>query len=243
MDTQEQNIQEQAGTEQSLNLPDDELETQTEGAEQRNEADDTGPAAGEQVGGENEEIPLDEKYQSLNTNYQRLERKFTRVSQELAEARELADAMRWIQQRPELAEQIQSLLDSYQGWPVQQYEPVDFAEIQRNTTEALRYLLGRPDFTKYEQDIRDFAEDEGFDPDDPIELKEAYRLWRGENAERLAQEQAFNMQQRGAQKQQARQKARLQGSGGPGSGPPPNFTKMSAQEVLAHEGLSLFTDE
>jgi methylphosphotriester-DNA--protein-cysteine methyltransferase len=247
-----ENNQLEQSLEQNLNLPEDGEENQPalEGGEQKPAAggeqhtDPEQPPVEQAEEESNKEPSWEEKHQALEVNYQRLERKFTRISQELSEAREAASVLNWISERPELAGQVQELMENYQNDPQHQSQlmDIDIGQVQKEAADAWRFLLGKQDFVQHEQDIAEFAEEEGYDPNDPLQLKEAYRLWRGENADRLAQEQALKMQQRGTQKQEARKKAGLQGSGGPG-GTPPNYKKMSAEEVLAHEGLSLYTDD
>jgi hypothetical protein len=196
-----------------------------------------------------EEPSLEQKYNDLQANYQRLERKFTKVSQENAElkqyleqAREAIDLYNAITQNAEIASHVGQLLDTF-GVAVPEYQEETARFDPAAERQIMRELLSKPDFVKHEQEIAEWAEENGYPFESAQDQKTVYLLWKGENADRLIQEARMDAAKKAAKTQQAKQKAGLQRGGGPGKPPKPDFRKMSDDEVLAALGLSLWTDE
>lgn len=186
------------------------------------------------------EPPLEERHAELERNYQRLERKFTKVSQRLQEAESAMSVYSFIAQRPELMEQVNQIIQAYGDTaPMYDNEPQFDPAAER---QVMKELLSKPDFVKYEEEIAEFAEDNGLAFDSAQAQKQAYLLWRGENADRLVQEARLQTAKKAAKVQQSKTKAGLQRAGGPGKPPQPDYRKMSDDEVLSSMGLSLWTD-
>lgn len=233
---------------EGLNIPEvdgEETEPETDG-EENTVVEVEGEA---QEGADEDEQSFEQKYSDLQANYQRLERKFTKISQEnaelkqyLQEAQEAVDLYNAIIQNAEVAENVGQLLDAY-GVEVPEYqdEIVEFDPAAER--QAMKELLSKPDFVKHEQEIADWAEENGYAFESAQDQKAVYLLWKGENADRLIQEARMETAKKAAKTQKAKQKAGLQRGGGPGKPPKPDFKKMSDDEVLATLGLSLWTDE
>lgn len=225
--------------------PDDAGEETTPETEEEN--------SGAQVEGEEQEstdeLPIEQKYTDLQANYQRLERKFTKVSQENAElkqyleqTREAIDLYNAITQNTEIATHVGQLLDAY-GAAIPEYQDESVQFDPAAERQVMKELLSRPDFVKHEQEIADWAEENGYAFESAQDQKAVYLLWKGENADRLIQEARMETAKKAAKNQQAKQKAGLQRGGGPGKPPKTDYRKMSDDEVLATLGLSLWTDE
>ncbi|HOK53935.1 MAG TPA: hypothetical protein PKV43_05680, partial [Armatimonadota bacterium] len=116
---------------------------------------------------DSEDVPVEQKYEEISRNYQRLERKFTKVSQEnaqlkqfLAEAQRAIDFYNAVAMNPELAANVNQLLDVYGATvPVQEQGIADFDPASER--QVMRELLSRPDFVKHEEEIAEWAEDNG----------------------------------------------------------------------------------
>lgn len=226
--------------EQSLFVPEEDAsenqETGNEDQEQESQE------AGERQESETQEPTIEEKYAELERNYQRLERKFTRVTQHSQGASEAMQLYSFIASNPELTAHVNQLLQTYEGTiPVSQLNEVQFDPAAERV--AMKELLGRPDFVKHEDEIAEWAEDNGLAFDSALDQRHAYQLWKGENADRLIQEARLDSAKKAAKLKEAKGKAGLQRSGGPGSPPPVDYTKMSDTDVLAHMGLSLWSDD
>ncbi|MEW6726906.1 MAG: hypothetical protein AB1327_08110 [Bacillota bacterium] len=233
----------EAGIEdQPLTLPDEEPGAETAASSTDDQAEKAGEAPDEGEPAEEADEPeIRQKYAELERNYQRLERKFTKVSQQLADAQEAKATIDFIASRPELAEQVNQLLQAYGDVPPTYNEgPAFDPQAER---EAMRDLLSRPDFAKHEEEIAEFAEENGMPFESAVDQRTAYLMWRGLNADRLVQEARLEAAKKAAKLQQAKAKAGLQRAGGPGKPPSPDYKKMSDEEVLASLGLSLFTDD
>lgn len=217
-------------------------ETQ-EGDEEENTSTGTEQGTEEEAEEENDDDGQEnwqEKYAELERNYQRLERKFTKVTQQLSDAQQAINVFNAITSNPEVAEQVASILDSYDvtvdAAPEPEYDP-------QKEREIMRELLSKPDFVKYEDEIREWAEDNDLPFETAEQQKHAYLLWRGENVDRLIQEARIRDAKKAAKKQQAKKNAKLQKTATAGGAKPPDYKSMSDDEILALEGLSLWTDE
>lgn len=98
-----------------------------------------------------------------------------------------------------------------------------------------------PVFRKYEQDILEWAEDEGLRIRSDRDLKSAVREWKGAHARTLGATQP-------PAKKQATPPAKVPPAGptgakSKGGTPPPNYRKMSAEEIIKHDGLKLLSDD
>ncbi|MDH7479707.1 MAG: hypothetical protein QHH02_06845, partial [Syntrophomonadaceae bacterium] len=109
--------------------------------------------------------------------------------------------------------------------------------------KTARELAANPVFTRHEPEIEDWAEENGYRFETPSQQKAVFLLWKGEHADRLIQEARLEGAKKAAQVNQAKAKAGLARAGGSGKAPPPDFRRMSDEEVLAHLGLKLYTDE
>lgn len=238
---EELNVSTEVEVDEPLTTPevDDESEaSESEEAETQQQPEDDTDQEG-QEGQEDQEPPLEERYTELERNYQRLERKFTKVSQRLQEAESAMHVYDFIAQRPELVEQVNQLIQAY-GDTAPMYGDEQFDPAAERQT--MRELLSKPDFVKYEDEIAEYADDNGLPFDSAQAQKHAYLLWRGENVDRLVQEARLQTAKKAAKVQQSKAKAGLQRAGGPGKPPQPDYKKMSDDEVLSSMGLSLWTD-
>lgn len=176
----------------------------------------------------------------VQKNYQRLERKFTKATQELAQYKQSAIPLYdYISQRPDLAAQINALIEQYpDNGPVFQQPQVDL----RAEYTVMQKLAKDAMFNQHEADIQDWAEDNGIPFETFAEKQKAYLMWKGDNAEKLAQQAALNAQKKAINKQNQRKNAATLGPKAP-SAVPVDYKKMSNQEVLTSLGLSLYTDD
>lgn len=116
-------------------------------------------------------------------------------------------------------------------------------EAKLELQETLRDLRQDPLFKKYEQRVRDYAEDEGIDITTAKGLKMAWKAWRGENT-RLIAANARTEGERAAKKaKDKKQSAKLQSSSGPKASAKKDPTKLSDKDFLAAKGLSLYTND
>lgn len=159
---------------------------------------------------------------------------------------------KYLEANPAHAATINSLLEKnpWQNHPNldtgEQSSPEDLlAQVRRelDLRDTLAQLRQDPLYRKYEDEIRDYAEDEGFDLDNPRDVRKAYLAWRGENAPRLAANARLQGQRDASKAKKRASRARLQGSSGPRGARKVDPSKLSDQEFLAQEGLSLFTKD
>lgn len=109
--------------------------------------------------------------------------------------------------------------------------------------ETLRELRQDPIFKKYEAQIMEYAEDEGFDISTAKGLRQAFKAWRGENLRLIAAEaRRQGVKEAKTSKAKAKNATLIKASGGrlTVKGDP---SKMSDLEFLRRHGLSLFTDD
>lgn len=191
---------------------------------------------------ENQEPDIHQRYTELEKNYKRLERKFTRTAQQQKELEPAVNLYRFIAERPELAQQVNRLLEQHAGVPPAGGQPM-MPEINLSAEfKTARELAANPTFTRHEQEIEDWAEENGYLFETPSQQKAVFLLWKGENADRLIQEARLEGAKKAVQTSQAKAKAGLARAGGTGQPPPPDFRKMSDEEVLAHLGLKLWEE-
>lgn len=179
--------------------------------------------------------------------HQRLERKYTKESQRWAQYKDAVALWDFLSQNQELSQQVQALIDAYDGdqtqatlmQHLQQFE--SRLQQQLALKEAEVALRQDPVFRENESEIRDWAEAEGFDLSDPGQLRNAYRAWKGEHADKLLAEAKVNALKAAAKAPAERRAAELTGAG-MGGKREPNWREMSDKEILATLGLNLFED-
>jgi len=193
----------------------------------------------------------EEQFKQKDADYQRLERRFTKVSQELSAVKSDLAALEYIKARPDLAQQVQALIDAYDDDNLPQIQAQSEVEKLKQDfafeKELLRLESSDKVFAANKQAIYDHAEAEyGIDFEtnkDPKMLKMVYNAWKGANAEQLAAKAALEAKKAAVKKQDDRQNAKLQGSTGPGK-QNVDWSKMSDEQILAAHGFkSLIAEE
>ncbi|MBT9130873.1 MAG: hypothetical protein DDT41_01169 [candidate division WS2 bacterium] len=184
-----------------------------------------------------------EQNKRIEKEYAKLQKQFTKISQELATAKEDVRVVRHIRSNPDLTEQVNMLLESFpETIQDQSANVVSEAEL-KEYAEAWKYLAKQSDFDTNEIAIIEIAEEEGLNPDNPKDLRKAYRIWKGVNADKIAQDALLKGQKKVEQKEEGKKVPALQGTGGPGVPTQHDFVNMSAEEVLKVLGKTLFKEK
>ena len=177
---------------QPLVIPDEGAESPGDGEASPGDGE-AGGGAGEGEGaapneGEGQEPDINQRYAELERNYRRLERKFTRTAQQQKEYEPAVNLYRFIAERPELAQQVNRLLEQHAGVPPAGGQPM-MPEIDLTAEfKTARELAANPVFTRHEPEIEDWAEENGYRFETPSQQKAVFLLWKGEHADRLIQE-------------------------------------------------------
>lgn len=188
----------------------------------------------------------------------RLERQKNALVNELAQASgteiaydELPRASRlWglLKTNPELSQAIDQVIDQHlaQGLaktPDQALKSTTSKEVELARKEAIVDLkMVDRAFSKNADKILDWASKEGFDVNDAKTLKLAYMAWKGSHEQLIKNTEKVTDKQRKDQKTAMRKKANVQGSKTT-KGQKLDYSKANARDILASEGLSLFTDD
>lgn len=190
----------------------------------------------------------------------RLERQKASVVTEMTQAagievsyEELPGASRlWglLKANPELSSAIQQVIDQHLTTG-QAKAPTDKApkysskEVELARKEAIVDLkMSDRVFSKNSDKILDWAAKEGFDVTDAKSLKMAYMAWKGAHDQLIKATEKVTDKQRKDQKAAMRKKASMQGSKTTKSGKSAiDYAKASPRDILAAEGLNLFTDD
>lgn len=179
----------------------------------------------------------------MEKEYAKLQRQFTRISQDLAKAKEDVKIVNYIRSNADLTDQVNVLLESFAGSIKEQ--PAGYSEVElKQFAEAWKFLAKQSDYDENEEEIIGIAEEEGLDPDNPSDLKKAYRIWKGVRAEKIAQDALLKGQKKVVEKKEESKKVPvLQGTSGVGTTPPPDYMNMPAEEVLKALGKTLFKEK
>lgn len=151
---------------------------------------------------------------------------------------------------PKLSNDVQGLINAFiaTGNFVPQKKGQDNAkENALNKREAILDLKASDAyFASKSKAILEWAEDEGFDIHDAKSLKRAYLAYKGANGTLDRADAEYRKKRVEAKKQGRKGTAMVKGSGAPRKGggkKPTDYKKMSDTDILASEGIKLFTED
>jgi hypothetical protein len=187
----------------------------------------------------------------------RLERQQEKLLKDLKEAAgtdieqaEITNAARlWglLKENPDLSRLInQTIQENIQQGKakVPSQKTIQSKEVELQRKEAILDLKSSDKtFNKNADKILNWAESQGFDISDSKDLKIAYMAWKGSNSNVIEATKKFNAKRRQSKKDNVRKKASVQSSK---SGKPKkslDYRRMSDEDILSSEGLSLFVEE
>lgn len=181
---------------------------------------------------------LQAEIERINRDYKHLQKAYTKGQQKIKNLEPDLQYIEILKNNPELLVQVDDLVKGYNKGYVSRTPTIN----QSDMKEALLYLFKQPDYDKYRDDIEMYAEQEGYDAENPIELKKAYFLWRGANIDRIITDKTkSDMSKKDAESKKKQSVPPIQGSGTIKT-PPPDYSKMSVKQILEEEGLKLFDD-
>lgn len=181
------------------------------------------------------------KLAQLERDYKQLQRAFTKTRQQMKGREEDMQFIDYIKAKSDLMEQVNELVLSYKGSVSEVYAKPKEQNVG-DITEALTFLLQQPDYKTYNDEILAFADAEGIDTDNPVELKKAYFLWRGANVEKLVKDSLKREQDSVDKKKVVRESApKLQDSGSSYT-PPPDYKNMSEMDILKSLNVPFMKD-
>lgn len=170
-----------------------------------------------------------------------------RISNE--DVREAVRLWGFLYHNPQLSQEVQRMIDqAVSSGKARTLGPSTddlYDEMQKelDLREArLELRMSDKVFRKNEQAILEWAGKNGFPVDDARTLKLAYLAWRGENSRKLEADAELRGQRKARTRAKMAKKANLQGANSRRR-KPVDYSKMSDEEILASEGLSLFTDD
>ena len=201
-------------------------------------------------------VKFDVKQQSkideiVRTRLERQERAFHKEIEQVAgtsfekgEVHNAANLWGFLKLNPEISNAVQQIIDAHiaQG----RYTQPHRESTQSNTLAVKEAIIDLREsdktFNKNYKVVMDWADDQGIDIVDAKSLKTAYLAWQGANGSIIkANEQLAKKRQEQKQSQKTRASV-MSGNKGSRKGSP-NYSKMSARDILAAEGLSLFTED
>lgn len=89
----------------------------------------------------------------------------------------------------------------------------------------------------------DWTEENGFEINDKKGLELAVLAWKGANGKLLRANEALREQRKTAQKSKMKRRASVEGGNKAPRKPPVDYRKMSDRDILASEGIPLFTED
>lgn len=151
----------------------------------------------------------------------------------------------FLKSNPELSAAVQQAIDGYiQEGKAKIPEKKPSVDNELELREAIiDFKEENSTFRKNHKQILEWAEDEGFDVKDKKSLKLAFLAWQGANAKKQLAETELKVQRKIKEKSKKKRKAALQGSRKSGKAKTIDYLNASDQDILAHEGVSLFIDE
>lgn len=188
---------------------------------------------------------------------QRLERQEGKLLKEFSDVagtdlniEEVGSASRlWglLKTNPDLSRAIDQVIDQHlrSGKAVvPETKQTSTKEVELEVKEAILDLkLADKNFNKNSDKILRWAEDQGFDVVSKKSLQLAYMAWKGSQAKVVQATQKIQEQKKQATKKAVRQKAAVQGGKSSKSKGKVDYARLSDSDVLASEGLSLFTED
>lgn len=148
---------------------------------------------------------------------------------------------------PDLSRAIDQVIDQHlrSGKAVvPEAKQISTKETELEVKEAVLDLkLADKNFNKNSDKILRWAEDQGFDVVSKKSLQLAYMAWKGSQAKVVQATQKIQEQKKQATKKAIRQKAAVQGGKSSKSKGKVDYARLSDNDVLASEGLSLFVDD
>ncbi len=206
------------------------------------------------------DVKFDKKQQAkvneiVQNRLTRAEQKWEKMIQEAAGTEldmenggEVLSAVRlWglLKTNPELSRAIDTTIQHYlsNGMAKQpEFKQATTKEQELELKEAIIDMkLADSTFAKNHTKIMEWAEDQGFVITDKKSLEMAYLAWKGSNARKEAANAQLR-EQRKSQKKGEKKKAVLE-SGRKRSKKPVDYRKMTDRDILAYEGLKLFTED
>lgn len=190
----------------------------------------------------------------LKTRLERQEASMLRNFKEVAgvdiEKEELTSATRlWglLKTNPELSGEIDKVIDQHlregKAKPPSHRE-VSSREAELDFKEAVLDMKSEDKlFSKHSDKILDWAENEGFEVHNAKTLKLAYMAWKGSQGSILEATKKLNEEKKKSERRQIQKKATVQSSKPGKQKAKLDFSKMSDADIIANEGLSLFTDD
>lgn len=216
----------------------------TQDAEQPAEDGAAGQAEGQ---GQQQEPDWRVEAERWRKEHQRLERKYTKESQRWAQYKDAVQLWDYLSQNPEVSQQVQAIIDAYggdasQAMLQQHLREFEFRMQQQLALKEAEVSLRQDQaFRDNEADIREWAEAEGFDLQDPRGLRNAYRAWKGEHADKLLAEAKVSALKEAAKAPAERKAAELKGAGAGGKREP-DWRRMEDKDILGALGMSLFEE-
>lgn len=205
------------------------------------------------------EIKFDAKQQKelnriIKSRLERHESKLIKSLQDVAgtnlDMNEVSSASRlWglLKENPELSKAIDQVIDQHLTTgkaKIPTEKTVSTKEIELDKKEAILDLkISDKLFSKNSDKILNWAEEQGFEVTNKKSLQLAYLAWKGSQGKVIQATQKLNEQKKQATKKAVRQKAAVQSGKSSKSKGKLDYARLSDSDVLASEGLSLFTED
>lgn len=238
---------------------DDSLEDDEDEDEQGSEVDPNNPDAAAQKQGKQKEQTEVKVYTEEQVNatvkgrLARAERTFQKDLSVQAgtqlESHEPVEAVKlwgFMKLNPEVSRAVQNVVDNFiaTGKAVMPQKAAPATDALSLREAVIDLKEQDTFFAKNSKAILEWADDNGYDISDEKTLNLAYLAWKGANAPQQVAKAKLEAQQKATQKQKAKQGAALEGGRAPRkSGTKINYGKATPQQILQHEGLSLFTED